>query len=123
MLKYLTDHLDTITPFEVRFVFARKNRKMLTDKEVVALSGLPLEAVQRIGSSLSWDAIKASEIEAFCKACGHDPLRPADAVKYLKRVADGKITLTHLNKQQRERLQKLYGELEHRSNKNSGPAS
>lgn len=92
-------------------IFGRKNRKMMTDAEVVTASGLTLDIVKKIGNELTWNNVPVWQVEKFCRACNHDPVRPSESLKYLRRVAIGKITMTHLNQRQKLKLTDMYRRL------------
>jgi hypothetical protein len=95
-------------PFEVRYVFAKVRGQLMADWYIANTAGLSKYKVREFSKAKRWDDFLLCDIQKFCDACGFDPLRQSEALKHLKRIADEKIKLTHLNEQQRKRFTRLY---------------
>lgn len=104
----ITKHLDRVMPFEARYFFAKRGRLFLSTEEIAQRSGLTVNKVEQIACATSWGEFRLKEIDAFCKACNVDILRPHELIKKLKKIANGKIRLAHLTSQQRDYLSRKY---------------
>lgn len=83
----LIESLDRLPPCLVRLVARnghsghRLSLAALSDR-----SGLSYGAVQRLSEKKSWKDTPPWMIDAFCSACGVDPLRPRAKLAYLRRM-------------------------------------
>jgi len=102
--------MDLIPPYVVRRL-ARKpksktstgkhrRRRRLTTAELARESGLSINTVNIISRKRSWATVKIGVAQAFCAACGHDPLRPRRNIQYLKRFIQTGRGFRHLTRQE-----------------------
>ena len=99
-------HLDTIPPF-LCVALARKGRRRKTMVEISKDSGLNLRKVERIAARLSWGGVKLKDAAAFSKACGVDLICQAETRQYLRRQANVRNVLSHLDVRQLARFNQL----------------
>ncbi len=93
--------IDQLPPF-IAFALARKGRKRPTLDELVKASGLSLRTFTRIARKFSWGTVKASQIDAFCRACDVDLLCQYRQREFIKRATNSENSFSHLSARQRK---------------------
>lgn len=98
----LLTQLDAIPPFAT-YALARDPNKRRQRPSLAALAksaGMPQRTFVRIARKLSWERVKAGDIDNFCRACGVDLLRQMGERNYLRHTLAYKRPFAHLSPQQ-----------------------
>ena len=84
----LVRKLDAFPPCLVRLVARdpRKTGRRLSILELSKRMRISYGATLRLSQKRSWENVPAWLIDRFTSACGVDPLRPGQKLKYLRRV-------------------------------------
>lgn len=95
--------IDQLPPF-VAFALARRHRKRPTLDALVKASGLSLRTFTRIARKFSWGTVKASQIDAFCRACDVDLLCQYRQREFIARAVNSEHSFAHLSARQRKKF-------------------
>ena len=97
----ILEFLDSSPPFLV-YALSKKStgklRRSLLD--LCAIHGLSERTVARICKRLTWHSIPVWQIDAFCRACGVNPLCMKRHREYLRETWQSKRPLAHLSDRQ-----------------------
>lgn len=99
----LLETINRIPPFLV-YSLARDHRSRPSLNELVKRSGLSMRTFTRIARLMTWNGVRADNIDAFCQACGVDILHPRKDRDYLRLTVQTGEPFCHLKPHQRKML-------------------
>ena len=92
----LLDHLNTVPPAVVR----RLSKPFLSTNTLAEKVGVSPTYIKTLSRMWDWRGTPVEIVEAFCAACGHDPLRPRRSLAFLRRFRKTGRGFEHLPRRQ-----------------------
>lgn len=95
----LVEKLDRLPPCLIR-IMAKKNGRLMTDPELMELTGWGRSKLRAVYQSATWSNVRAGDIDRFLKACGMSWSKQRTQRWLLKRAIEkgGVETMGHLKR-------------------------